>query len=78
MAKKEVKEIKEIEEGNCPHCGHDCQDEYIGISARLINEKYYDTMKCSKCHRKFDRVYSMVLLKSQPTLTTQEILKGEK
>ncbi len=70
--------FKVRKDGHCPHCGHDCEDEYKGIKSRLINELYYDTVQCTKCGRTFDRVYKMVLLTSQTTLPTEKILKGEK
>lgn len=68
----------ERKNGKCPHCGHDCEDEYIGVKVRLINEKYYDTVKCTRCNRIFDRVYNMVFVQSEPTRSTQELLKGRK
>lgn len=70
--------FKVRKDGHCPHCGHNCEDEYKGIKSRLINELYYDTVQCSKCGKTFDRVYKMVLLTSQTTLSTKRILKGEK
>lgn len=70
--------VESNKDGNCPYCGHDCEDEYIGIKSRLINEKYYDTVVCTKCRKHFDRVYNMTLVRSQVVKTTKELLKGDK
>lgn len=72
-----IKEALPREDGYCPYCGHDCEDEYIQISGRFVNDRYYDQVKCTRCGETFDKVYMMVQLKSQAVKTTNELLREE-